>query len=143
LSRPDRPTSAFCVGVRPAVALRRPTHSDAERTCPADTTHTATPDATRRSCLCRVWCASVNWTCSLFKLSGSATVLRCRLRIQSSSHRRRCYSESGADYKCPDSTRLSKTTADTDGQRCRPTLWADTVGDTDKTVLSCLAGGVN
>ena len=50
LSRPDRRTNVFCVGVRPAVALRRPTHSDAERTCLADSIHTATPDTTRRSC---------------------------------------------------------------------------------------------
>ena len=28
----DRRTSAFCVGVRPAVALRRPTHSDTDQT---------------------------------------------------------------------------------------------------------------
>jgi len=32
LNRLDRRTSAFCVGVRPAVALRRPTHSDADQT---------------------------------------------------------------------------------------------------------------
>ena len=61
LSRPDRPTSAFCVGVRPAVALRLQTHSDAERTCRAVgptqfTLPHPTPDTTRRSCLCRVWC---------------------------------------------------------------------------------------
>jgi len=31
-SRPDRPSSAFCVGVRPAVAPRRPTHSDTDQT---------------------------------------------------------------------------------------------------------------
>ena len=31
----DRRTSSFCVGVRPAVALRRRTQSDAERTCRA------------------------------------------------------------------------------------------------------------
>jgi len=33
--------------VRPAVALRRPTHSDTERTCLAVSVHTATPDKTR------------------------------------------------------------------------------------------------
>jgi len=32
LVRTDRPTSAFCVGVRPAVALRRPTYSDTNQT---------------------------------------------------------------------------------------------------------------
>jgi len=31
LSLPDSPTSAFCVGVRPAVALPRPTHSDTDQ----------------------------------------------------------------------------------------------------------------
>ena len=67
LSLPDSPTSAFCVGVRPAVALPRPTHSDTDR----DRTHlsggradsiiyTATPDTTKQSCLCRVWRGSVN-----------------------------------------------------------------------------------
>ena len=32
LSLPYRPTNAFCVGVRPAVALHRPTHSDTDLT---------------------------------------------------------------------------------------------------------------
>ena len=47
-----RRTSAFCVGVRPAVALRRPTHSDADQTqdalsgCRADSVHIAKPDTT-------------------------------------------------------------------------------------------------
>ena len=78
---------AFCVGVRPAVApavpappdtLRRWTHLSGGR---ADSIHTATPDATRRSCLCRVWCAAVwtgrlLWTCSDFKFSvGDSPVL--------------------------------------------------------------------
>ena len=35
LSRPERPTTVFSVRVRPAVALRRPTHCDAKRTCRA------------------------------------------------------------------------------------------------------------
>ena len=71
LSRSDRHTSAFCVGVRPAVApavsappntLRRRTHLSGGQ---ADSIHTVTPDTTRRSCLCRVWCAGVNWTIAL------------------------------------------------------------------------------
>ena len=33
---------------------------DAERTCPAVSIHTATPDTTRRSRLCRVWRGGVN-----------------------------------------------------------------------------------
>jgi len=56
LSRPDRRTSAFCVGVRPAVALRRPTHSDPERTCRAVSSHRhARHDKTVLSVSCRVW----------------------------------------------------------------------------------------
>jgi len=50
MSRLDRPTSAFCVGVsggtvRPPDALRRRTHLDGR----ADSFHTATPDTTRLS----------------------------------------------------------------------------------------------
>ena len=56
LSRPDRRTSAFSVGVRPAVALRRPTHSDAERTCRAVSSQRhARRDKTVLSVSCRVW----------------------------------------------------------------------------------------
>ena len=77
LSRPDRPTSAFSVGVRPAVApavpappdtLRRRTHLSGGR---ADSVHTSILDTTKRSCLCRVWCTGVNWTIALnvFKFS--------------------------------------------------------------------------
>ena len=45
----------------------------------ADWIHTATPDTTRRSCLCRVWCAGVNWTIALnmftdFKFSVNDTL---------------------------------------------------------------------
>jgi len=32
---------------------------DSQDSCPI---HTATGDTTRRSCLCRVWCAGVTWT---------------------------------------------------------------------------------
>ena len=53
LSRPDRQTSAFSVGVcRMAHAFcrcDRRTHSDAERTCRVDSVHTATPETTRLS----------------------------------------------------------------------------------------------
>jgi len=35
LSRPDRFSRTFCVGVRPAVASAPPSHSDAERNCRA------------------------------------------------------------------------------------------------------------
>ena len=65
---PTCSTSAFCVGVRPAVApavpappdtLRRWTHLSGGR---AESIHTATPDTTRRYCPCRVWCAGVNST---------------------------------------------------------------------------------
>jgi len=71
LSRHDRSTSAFCVGVRPAVALtvpappytlRRKTRLSGGR---ADSIHTVTPDTTRRSCLCRISYVSVNWTIAL------------------------------------------------------------------------------
>ena len=54
--------------MRPAVALRRPTHSDTDRTqnAPvsgrADSVHTSTPDTTEQSCLRRVWRGGVNWT---------------------------------------------------------------------------------
>ena len=68
LSVPDRRTSAFCVRVRPAVALRRPTHSDTERTCLAvEPTHfhTSTPDTTKQSCPCRVRRGGVNWTVAI------------------------------------------------------------------------------
>jgi len=50
---------------------RRRTHLSG---CRADLVHTATPDTTKQSCLCRVWCDGVNWTiakltCSNFKFS--------------------------------------------------------------------------
>jgi len=51
--RIDRWTSAFCVGVRPAVALRRRTHSDADQTHNASIglSGPATPDMTKQSVL--------------------------------------------------------------------------------------------
>jgi len=46
---------------------RRRTHLSG---CRADLVHTATPDTTKQSCLCRVWCDGVNWTIAInvFKL---------------------------------------------------------------------------
>ena len=90
----DRRTSAFSVGVRPAVALRRPTHCDTDqaRNAPvwrsADSVHTAiTPDTTKQSCRRRVWRAGVNWTIAInFTNFLSATVLSCLW--ESGSHRR-------------------------------------------------------
>ena len=61
-------SASECVRRSHRQCLRRPTHSDAERTCRADSVHSATPDTTRRSCLCRVQCELL-WTCSDFKLS--------------------------------------------------------------------------
>ena len=49
----------------------RPTHSDADPTqnAPvggrADSVHTATPDTTKQSCLCRVWRGGVNLTIAI------------------------------------------------------------------------------
>ena len=110
LSRPDRPTSAFCFRVRPAVAPTVPAPPDTPMLNAlvgggqADSIHTTTPDTTRRSCLCRVWCADrceVDDCSERVQTSNylSATVLSCR---ESNSRRR-----SGRDI--------------------------------DKTVLSCLA----
>ena len=47
-------SASECVRRSHRQCLRRPTHSDAERSCRADPFHTTTPDTTRRSCLCRV-----------------------------------------------------------------------------------------
>ena len=102
------PTSAFCVGVRPAVApavpappdtLRRWTHLSGGR---ADSIHTTKSDTTRRSCLCRVWCAGVNLTIAL-------NVFRLQLSVG-------------------DSLELSGI----------HNLHRRSGHDTDKTVLSCL-----
>ena len=43
MSRPDRQTGAFCVGVCRAAQCDRRTHSDAARTCRADSIYTARP----------------------------------------------------------------------------------------------------
>jgi len=60
------PTNAFCVGVRPAVALRRPTHSDTDQTQNAPVWRSGRLNsyrhATKQSCQCRVWRGGVNWT---------------------------------------------------------------------------------
>jgi len=44
-----------CVEVRRAAQCDRRTHSDAERTCRADSVHTATTDTTQTGLSCRVW----------------------------------------------------------------------------------------
>jgi len=76
-------------------------HSYAVRTCRADSVHTATPDTTRRSCLCRVWCAGVNWTIapsvSRLQIFLSATVLS---RRESSSHGRGGYDTDKTVLSC-------------------------------------------
>ena len=56
-----------CVRRSHRQSLRRQKHSDAERTCRAvtavgPTQFTPPRQTTRRSCLCLVWCAGVNWT---------------------------------------------------------------------------------
>ena len=88
-------SASECVRRSHRQCLRRPTHSDAERTCRAVGPTQFTPDTTRQSCLCRVWCACVNWTIALnvFRLPHflSATVLSCR---ESNSH---CQQQSGRD----------------------------------------------
>ena len=58
----DRQARQSCRVWRPPDTLRRRTHLSGGR---ADSIHTARPDTTRRSCLCRVWCADVNWTIAL------------------------------------------------------------------------------
>ena len=56
LSLPDRRTSAFSVGVCRAAQCDRRTHSDAERTCRADSIHSAWHDTdVCRILSCRVW----------------------------------------------------------------------------------------
>jgi len=82
---------AFCVGVRPAVALLRPTHSDAERTSrvvgPTQFTPPARHDKTVLSVSLLVCRCELDDCCeraqTLYFLS--ATVLSCR---EYNSHRR-------------------------------------------------------
>ena len=70
LSRSDRLTSisVFCVGVRLMVAPAVPVPPDTLWYWMhlsggwVDSVYAATPDMTRWSCLCRFWCADVNWT---------------------------------------------------------------------------------
>ena len=76
MSLPDRPTSAFCVAVRPEVARRRPTHSDVERTCRAvGPTQFTPPHQTRQDgpvCVVSgvpVWMGPLLRTCSDFRFS--------------------------------------------------------------------------
>ena len=56
-----------CAARHNPTQARRRTHLSG---CRADLVHTATPDTTKQSCLCRVWCDGVNWTIAinLFKL---------------------------------------------------------------------------
>ena len=69
----DRRTSAFCVGVRPAVAQRCPTHFDTDQkhNAPdclsgrAESIYIATSDTTKQFCVCRVWRGGVNWTIAI------------------------------------------------------------------------------
>ena len=61
LSRLDRHTGAFCVGVCRAARCDRWTHSDAERTCwTVGSTQFTPPDMTQTGLSCRVWRAV--WT---------------------------------------------------------------------------------
>ena len=80
-------SASECVQRSHRQCLRCPTHSDAEHTCRADSVHSATPDATRQSCLCRVRCAGVDDCSERVRAANfqSATVLSCR---ESSSHSR-------------------------------------------------------
>jgi len=80
-------SASECVQRSHRQCLRRPTHSDAEHTCRADSVHSATPDATRQCCLCRVWCAGVDDCSERVHAADfqSAAVLSCR---ESSSHSR-------------------------------------------------------
>ena len=84
LSRPDRPTSAFCVGVRPAVAPTVPAPPDTERTCRAVgrlNSHLHTRhDKTVLSVSCPVWRCELDDCCERVQTSDflSATALSCR-----------------------------------------------------------------
>ena len=62
LSRPDRRTSAFSVSecVRRSHCAAR--HTPTLNALVGRSVHSATPDTTRRSCLCRVGCGGVNWS---------------------------------------------------------------------------------
>ena len=94
LSRPDCPTSAFCVGVRPAVALRRPTHSDTDQAQNAPVWHSSRlnshchtrHDKTVLSGSCLVCRCELDDCCERVQTSNflSATVLSGR---ESNSHR--------------------------------------------------------
>jgi len=58
---------AQAVPVRPLDALRRTLLSGGR----ADSIHTATPDKTKQSCLCRVWRRGVNWVSVFHTVSPS------------------------------------------------------------------------
>jgi len=93
LSRPDRPTNAICVGVRPAVAPAVPAPPDTLRGlthlsgCRADSIHTAIPDTTRRSCLSCMVCRCQLGDCSE-RVQTSNFLSATVLSWESNSHRR-------------------------------------------------------
>jgi len=50
---------SHCAARHTPTQTRRRTHLSGDRT---DSVHTATPDTTKQSCLCRVWRGRANWT---------------------------------------------------------------------------------
>ena len=77
---------SHCATRHTLTQTRHRTHLSGDR---ADSIHTATPDTTKQSWLCRVLRGGVNWTIAInvFKVQNflSATVLSC---LESNSHRR-------------------------------------------------------
>ena len=95
------PTSASGGRTAPPDTLRH--RPDTERTCLADSVHTATPDTTKQSCLCRVWRGDVNWVIAinaepLYTAPWSATPCR------TTSAHGRTMSPLWAYYNCDTST---------------------------------------
>ena len=72
---------SHCAVEHTPTATRQKTHLSG---CRADSIHTATPDATKQSCLCRVWCGDTVLSCrksNSYRGSGHdtvKTVLSCR-----------------------------------------------------------------
>jgi len=93
LSRPDRQTSTFCVGVRPAVAPAVPAPPDTPRDGThlsggrVDSIHIATSDTTVQSVSCLMYRYELDDCSERVQTSNflSATALSCR---ESNSHRR-------------------------------------------------------
>ena len=91
LSRPDRPTSTFCVGVRPAVAPAVPAPPDTPRDGThlsggrVDSIHIATSDTTVQSVSCLMYRYELDDCSERVQTSNflSATALSCR---ESNSH---------------------------------------------------------